>query len=61
MNQDERGGGAEDEQNAGRPTSDVPSEQPADDPRGADEVRRELGPGDGDDPPPDEGDEPLAH
>ena len=37
----------------------VPSEQPADESRGSDEVRRELGPGDGDDPPPDENDEPL--
>lgn len=34
--------------------------QPADEPRGEDEVRRELGPGDGDDPPPDEDDEPLS-
>ena len=38
----------------------VTSEGPADEPRGEDEVRRELGPGDGDDPPPDEDDEPLA-
>lgn len=40
-------------------TPDVPSEQPADEPRGDDEIRRELGAGDGDDPPPAEDDEPL--
>ncbi len=33
-------------------------DQAADDPRGDDEVRRELGPGDGDDAPPVTGDEP---
>jgi len=41
----------------GRPI-DVPEAQAADDPRGDDEVRRELGAGDGDDPPPCTGDEP---
>ena len=35
-----------------------PEEQADDQPRGSDELRRELGPGDGDDPPPVTGDEP---
>jgi len=39
-------------------TEDIDDEQAADDPRGEDEVRRELGPGDGDDAPPGTGDEP---
>ena len=37
---------------------DIPVEQADDDPRGEDEIRRELGPGDGDDAPPVTGDEP---
>ena len=37
---------------------DLPEPQADDDPRGDDEIRRELGPGDGDDPPPVTGDEP---
>ena len=39
--------------------SQVQSEQPADDLRGDDEICREFGPGDGDDPPPLADDEPL--
>ena len=37
----------------------VQSEQPADDPRGDDEICREFGAGDGDDPPPLADVEPL--
>ena len=40
-------------------TPDVPTEQAANDLRGDDEIRRELGAGDGDDPPPHDDDEPL--
>jgi len=36
----------------------IPLEQADDDPRGDDEIGREMGPGDGDDPPPVTGDEP---
>ena len=41
----------------GRP-AEVDESQDDDDPRGEDVIRRELGPGDGDDPPPETGDEP---
>ncbi len=36
----------------------IPTDQASEDPRGDDDLRRELGPGDGDDAPPVTGDEP---
>ncbi len=62
MTRDDQGGTPrpDDEGDPGKDdTPEVPAEPPADEPRGDDEIRRELGAGDGDDPPPDEDDEPL--
>ncbi len=36
----------------------IPTDQASEDARGDDDLRRELGPGDGDDAPPGTGDEP---
>lgn len=56
-------GAAEDWKEAGKaspkdPNSRAGDEQAAGQPRGKNELGREMGPGDGDDPPPVTGDEP---